>query len=368
MGEHTRFIMVGGFLGAGKTTAIARIARHYMARGLHVGLVTNDQAEGLVDTHALAAEGFRVGEVPGACFCCSFDQLIATLEELSQGQLPDLIIAEPVGSCTDLVATVIEPMKRLHADRYQVGPLAVLLKPEHGHKILRRAAKAGFSPKAAYIFLKQIEEADIVAINKIDKMPNDKCDDLVSLVRQQFPDKSVLAVSARFGTGFDRLIESLEQPAPPRHRFMDVDYDTYADGEAELGWLNCQLVAAGTESSFSLDGLVHAIAKALATRLSLVHAEAAHVKILGQHDQSVAIANLVAGGSDVEMSRESGVEVPHARLILNARVATAPEQLESIVRDSLADVSGAEAVAIEVGSLRSFRPGRPVPTHRMSSQ
>ena len=32
--SSVRFVMVGGFLGAGKTTTLARLARHYMARGL----------------------------------------------------------------------------------------------------------------------------------------------------------------------------------------------------------------------------------------------------------------------------------------------------------------------------------------------
>ncbi len=52
-----RFIMLGGFLGAGKTTAMARLARFYMDRGQRVGLVTNDQAQDLVDTHTLARAG-----------------------------------------------------------------------------------------------------------------------------------------------------------------------------------------------------------------------------------------------------------------------------------------------------------------------
>ncbi|MCH5377350.1 MAG: cobalamin biosynthesis protein P47K, partial [Planctomycetes bacterium] len=39
-----RFVMLGGFLGAGKTTAIARLAKHYVDGGRRVGIVTNDQA------------------------------------------------------------------------------------------------------------------------------------------------------------------------------------------------------------------------------------------------------------------------------------------------------------------------------------
>ena len=75
-----RFLMVGGFLGAGKTTAIAKLASHFTAQGKSVALVTNDQAYDLVDTHTLRSKGFEVGEVPGACFCCNFDDLITAVK------------------------------------------------------------------------------------------------------------------------------------------------------------------------------------------------------------------------------------------------------------------------------------------------
>ena len=197
--------MIGGFLGAGKTTAIGRLARMYTDAGLRVGIVTNDQAYDLVDTQSLRAQGFRVGEVPGACFCCKFDDLVETAAALSAEERPDVIITEPVGSCTDLVATVIEPLRHLHGDTYEIAPLAVLLKPEHGRKILGGAANVGFSPKAAYIFLKQIEEADVVVINKVDKLAPAELDELVALVGERFGDKQVFAISARDGTNFEAL-------------------------------------------------------------------------------------------------------------------------------------------------------------------
>src|SRR5574337_237460 len=93
--RRVKFIMVGGFLGAGKTTTIARLARHYLERGLKVGLVTNDQAFGLVDTQSLRAQGFQVGEVTGACFCCKFNDLVETAARLAADERPDVIIAEP---------------------------------------------------------------------------------------------------------------------------------------------------------------------------------------------------------------------------------------------------------------------------------
>src|SRR5207244_7349938 len=74
--QRIRFVMVGGFLGAGKTTTLARLARHYLSRGQRIGLVTNDQAQDLVDTNSLRGQGFPVEEVAGACFCCRFDDLM----------------------------------------------------------------------------------------------------------------------------------------------------------------------------------------------------------------------------------------------------------------------------------------------------
>src|SRR4026207_1247801 len=78
-----RYIMIGGFLGAGKTTAIARLARYLTDQGLRVGLITNDQGSGLVDTAMLSARGFPVEEIAGGCFCCRFGSLTEAVQKLS---------------------------------------------------------------------------------------------------------------------------------------------------------------------------------------------------------------------------------------------------------------------------------------------
>src|SRR3954470_3915184 len=194
--------MVGGFLGAGKTTTIARLARHYRAQGKRVGVVTNDQAHDLVDTNSLRAQGLSVEEVPGACFCCRFDDLVGRVGALEASDRPDVILAEPVGSCTDLVATVIQPLKDLYAGRFEVAPYAVLFKPSHGVRILRNQPAGGFSPKAAYIFKKQLEEADAVLINRADELTPAEQDELSRLVSERFPGTPVLRVSAQTGQGF----------------------------------------------------------------------------------------------------------------------------------------------------------------------
>ena len=77
-----RYLMIGGFLGAGKTTAIQRIAECFRNRGQRIGLITNDQSSGLVDTTMLRATGFPTEEITGGCFCCKFNSLVEAADQL----------------------------------------------------------------------------------------------------------------------------------------------------------------------------------------------------------------------------------------------------------------------------------------------
>src|ERR671935_1569111 len=253
--QRVRFVMIGGFLGAGKTTTMARLARFYTGRGQRVGLVTNDQAQDLVDTSSLRAQGFPVEEVAGACFCCRFDDLVGQVGQLQSNERPEVILAEPVGSCTDLVATVVQPLKDLYGDRFQVAPYPVLFKPSHGLRILRSESSGGFSPKAAYIFRKQLEEADAIAINRIDEMEPAALNELTGLVQSTYPGTPVLRLSAKTGQGFDALTALLDQEGNFGRKILDIDYDVYAEGEAELGWLNSSIRVAGPRP-FALDELL----------------------------------------------------------------------------------------------------------------
>ncbi|MFQ5719667.1 MAG: GTP-binding protein, partial [Acidobacteriota bacterium] len=173
MSGPARYIMIGGFLGAGKTTAVAALARHLTAGDQRVGLITNDQASGLVDTTVLRSRGFAVEEIAGGCFCCRFNSLRDAAGRLTEASRPDVFIAEPVGSCTDLVATVSYPLRRIYGDRFTVAPLSVLVDPHRAARILGLEPGRSFSRKVVYVYRKQLEEADLIVINKCDLLADD---------------------------------------------------------------------------------------------------------------------------------------------------------------------------------------------------
>ena len=362
-----RFVMVGGFLGAGKTTTLARLARMYQARGKRVGIVTNDQAHDLVDTNTFRAQGFATEEVPGACFCCRFDDLVARVGSLEGADRPDVILAEPVGSCTDLVATVIQPLKDLYAGRFEVAPYAVLFKPGHGARILRNQPAGGFSPKAAYIFKKQLEEADAVLINRADELDPAESDELARLVGEQFPGVPVLKVSAQTGLGFDALAELLDQRGAFGRKVLEIDYDTYAEGEAELGWLNAS-IRLTAERPFDLDALLTNLLRDLTSACRRLGGEVAHLKVIGMDDAGAfGVGNAVTSDTEPRLSLPSRLTPREADLIVNARVAVDPAALEAEVRRAVTEVCGKPGVTPTFRASQSLRPGRPVPTHRYAA-
>ena len=189
-----RYIMIGGFLGAGKTTSVARLARRLTDRGLRVGLITNDQGNELVDTAMLRSHGFATEEIPGGCFCCRFNSLVDAADRLSASARPDVFIAEPVGSCTDLVATVTYPLRRMYGDSFSIAPLSVLVDPIRALRIFGLEPGGKFSEKVLYIYRKQLEEADLIVINKCDLVSEARLAALRQALIANFPEAELIQI------------------------------------------------------------------------------------------------------------------------------------------------------------------------------
>jgi len=372
MSPKTRYIMVGGFLGAGKTTAILNVAETLRRRGLRVGLITNDQSYGLVDTAMLGSHGFAVQEITGGCFCCRFNSLIDASQKLTAEATPDTFIAEPVGSCTDLKATVDYPLRRIYGADYAVAPLSVLIDPIRAQRILGLEPGKSFSRKVSYIYQKQLEEADIIVINKIDLLDAGRLEELRSALQTRFPQAVVLAISARSGQSVEQWIEQITAAKPKTAGAMDVDYDTYAQGEALLGWLNCTVHLDAAAGPFDGNALLIDLASRIRAALREAGAEVAHLKMTlapeggGSAMQDLAVANLVRTDGETELSHTLQAPLESGQLILNLRAEADPELLGQVVQSALATAAADIGLSSTTEHLESFRPGKPTPTHRLA--
>ena len=368
-GIPARYIMIGGFLGAGKTTAVAQLARHLHDQGLRVGLITNDQGSHLVDTAMLESRGFPVEEISGGCFCCRFNSLVDAAHKLSTATRPDVFIAEPVGSCTDLVATVTYPLRRIYGDDFTIAPLSVLVDPVRAQRVLGLTEGAKFSEKVRYIYRKQLEEADLIVINKTDLLTGEERASLRQALTKEFPSASLLEISARTGEGLAEWFTQMTTTRQVNREAMAVDYDVYAEGEALLGWLNAT-VDLKSDTAFDGNAFLKTIASAMQQQLSAKGAEIAHLKMtldpaspLGD----LAVINLVRNDYVAELSQQLQDPLDAGQLIINIRAETPPETLREAVELALKRCGAVHPeVTAKVEHLEFFQPGRPQPTHRFT--
>lgn len=362
-----RYVMIGGFLGAGKSTSIGRFARYLRDGGKKVGLITNDQAAGLVDTRFLRNQGFDVEEIAGGCFCCRFDSLRTAAAKLDAEHRPDVFLAEPVGSCTDLVATVSYPLRRIYGEDFEVAPLSVVIDPARAARVLGIGEGRSFSDKVVYIYRKQLEEAQVLVINKIDRTPEPARATLRRALTDAFGDKPIFEVSARENEDLEPWFEHVLSQTMADASTIDIDYARYGEGEALLGWLNATL---SLEAESAIDGNVflEALAGRLHATLSAQAAEIAHLKMTlvpGDGWGDLALVNVVGTDFEPELAERLNSPVERAELVVNLRAEAAPELLLRALEDAIAHERLPAQVRLTLAHHEHFRPGQPDPTHRI---
>jgi len=362
------YIMIGGFLGAGKTTSVIQLAAHLEKQGHRIGVITNDQAEDLVDTQLVRRSGFNVKEIAGGCFCCRFSSLKEAAEQLTLDNRPDVFIAEPVGSCTDLIATVSYPLRRLYGEDYHIAPLSVLLDPQRALRILGLVEGKRFSAKIEYIYLKQIEEAQLLVVNKVDALDSEQKLILEQALHSRFSDKPIYWISAKTGVGLESwfdAITTLNQPLLSQ-RSLEIDYQEYAQGEALLGWLNATLLF---ESLEEMDGnaFLSELCRSLSESISHEQGLIAHIKLTfkpSDDDYEMASVQLVGNDYIAELGLTLCDEIDAGEIIVNARAEMGPEALMRSLQTCLKEMNKG-GVTLTLVHADHFAPAEPVPEYRM---
>jgi CobW/HypB/UreG, nucleotide-binding domain len=324
--------VIGGFLGSGKTTLILAAAGILQRQGVRVAAVLNDQGDDLVDTHLVQSRGIPADQVAGGCFCCRFPDLIEALDRLA-ARAPEVIFAEAVGSCTDIVATTLCPLLRDYPARFRVAPLTVVLHP----------AAPFADPDLEFLNANQLAEADMLVGWGGDLPPG-----LSSRVRR---------VNAATGEGVaEWLDEILAGAHPVAAHPLTLDYARYAEAEASLAWLNARVTARATPA-ISPAMLVGP----LLDRLSAAVPNIVHLKLLAQCDSGYLKAALTASHTDpvVEGTLDASPSGDH-EILLNVRALADPVELQSIIEREFARLPA----HLTWQHVQSFRPAAPVPYHK----
>ncbi|HEY1946998.1 MAG TPA: GTP-binding protein, partial [Bryobacteraceae bacterium] len=274
-------VLLGGFLGAGKTTLILTAARLLQSRGLKAAAILNDQGTDLVDTEFVRNSGVEADQVGGGCFCCRFSDLIDAADRLREHS-PDVIFAEAVGSCTDISATTLQPLKLNYRHQFRLAPYSVLVDPDRARELT-----AGVDSDLSFLFQKQIDEADLVCFTKSD-------------IHTDFPELDAAPVryfSPLTGEGVAAWLDEVLGLQEVGTKILDIDYARYARAEASLAWLNCS-VRLTLVDPLSPSSVVGPLLDDLDTALTEQGLQIAHLKVIDDSPAGYIKASIVRNGQE----------------------------------------------------------------------
>jgi Ni2+-binding GTPase involved in maturation of urease and hydrogenase len=349
--------LLSGFLGSGKTTAIRSACRVLASEGVRVGVITNDQGIRLVDADWFMHLGIPGRQVPNGCFCCNYRDLDRQIQSLADTEAPDLIFAESVGSCTDIMATVFKPLRVYRPDApvtLSVFADALLL-----HMLLVEQASL-FEETVNYIYFKQLEEAGLLIVNKADLLKPSQQEALEQMLQNRYGHKPLLFQDSENERSIRQWLETLNQlPVTPGSSLPEVDYDIYGAGEASLAWLDQEIEISspsGTANRSAVD-----LARNIYEKIREKHYPVGHLKFLLNNQEKISFTATAPANIVFEV-----LPAASATLLLNARVQTEPALLSALVDESIREAGARQDIRVQTRSVAAFQPGYPRPTHRMA--
>jgi len=161
-GPRLPVTIVGGYLGAGKTTLVNQLLRQ--AAGRRLAVLVNDFGELPIDADLIESEDDDVINLAGGCLCCSFgaDLLGAVMRLTQRVPRPDQLLIEASGvALPDAIAASLSLLGDVALD-------AVVVLAD-ADSVRARAADRYLADTIA----RQLRAADLVVLNKIDLVSAD---------------------------------------------------------------------------------------------------------------------------------------------------------------------------------------------------
>ena len=357
--------LLTGFLGSGKTTAIQHASRILLRKGIGTGIISNDQGLKLVDGDFFKSLDIPSRQVVSGCFCCNYNDLDDQIQSLIETNNTEVIFAESVGSCTDIVATVLKPLLKFrpHAQTTVSTFTDVRLL-----QMILTGKTNSFDETVNYIYKKQLEEAGIIIVNKIDLVSTEELQEIKQLMEEKYGDRILLYQDSLDEDSIYKWLLTLDDYPANKMKSLSIDYEIYAEGEAKLAWFDQELeiYAHHDNAVVVIENLINRIYKRVTERQFPI----GHLKFLVNGSQKISFTS----GTEPMVSLPippidfNGTRAKNpATLLVNLRVQTSPEQIVELVREIIAASEMQYNCKIIVISLNSFQPGYPKPVHRFET-
>lgn len=180
-----KILLVGGFLGSGKTSFILQMA-HFMVEEMGISnlvILENEIGEVSVDDKVLGGAGYEVRGLFAGCVCCSMaGELPVAIEKIERDLDPEWMIMEATGLA--FPSSIRNNIRECLGITCHICCLADAKRWDR----IRLAMEQ--------LVYDQLEEADIILVNKIDLVDSETLSKVIGSIKEINPGAEVAAISA----------------------------------------------------------------------------------------------------------------------------------------------------------------------------
>lgn len=228
-------MIIGGFLGSGKTTTLLRLGKHLSETGHKIAIIVNEIGEIGLDGDTLSSTGIVTEELTSGCICCTLKiSMEYTLSKLSDDFHPDVIIIEPTGIA--FPRQIKEDIGLMKIDDLSFAPIVNIIDGTRFNTEIKQTPK---------FILTQIEDAEILCINKVDIAEEEKVAEVRNFLEEINPEAEVIEFSAKEADEkFQKLIDLLagkSKERETREAINSIEASEVSSYSGELTIKDCEL-------------------------------------------------------------------------------------------------------------------------------
>jgi G3E family GTPase len=345
----TKFMVVSGFLGAGKTTVMLALARELSGRGVKAAIISNDLGGGeLVDAEYAARKADITGEIADGCICYQTDVLAEKIKGFADTDGAELVMSDIPGCGVGALEHVYLRFARERPSDFRLAPFTVVCDPMRLRAIMPEHANLHLPEEINYLFRTQLLEADAIVLNKTDTVSAGDLGRYAGFLQNAYPGIPVFPASAKYGEGIPALADHIMSE---KARLLPVDTGyggpEFLAAEAELFWYDSKLAISGDKPFDGCEFLRDYIGL-VSSMLRTAGGNVPHLKIFAGSGGDFAKASLV--GIDCAPEFDARFAEKHSEYVMdvNARAAFGEPALSALMDEALSRAAEMHGVRCRV--------------------